>query len=329
MTVTIGRRELLTALGGAAAWPLAARAQQSALPVIGYLSAAAAGGDDRLITALRQGLKEGGYVQGQNIEVLFRYAENQFGRLPSLASDLVHRRVAVIVAAGTAPALAAKGATTTIPIVFQASYDPVAIGLVASLGRPGGNITGASMVAEAYYAKGIELLHELLPQASAIAFLTNPTNPTADLGIRETESAARSLGLSLRVLNASDPGQIEQAFAAVARERSGGMLVSSDRLFSNQRDQFAALAIRYRVPCIYMRRDWVEAGGLISYGARSFEALGIVGNYVARILKGEQPGDLPVQLATRIELTINRKTAKAIGIEVPATLLSRADEVIE
>jgi putative ABC transport system substrate-binding protein len=299
------------------------------MPVIGYLSAAAAGGDEPLITALRQGLKDGGYVDGQNVEVLFRYAENQFDRLPSLASDLVHRRVAVIVAAGSAPALAAKGATTAIPIVFEAVYDPVAIGLVASLGRPGGNITGASVLAEAYYAKGVELLHELLPQARSIALLANPTNPTADTGIRETEKAARSLGLSLRILHASNPGEIEQAFTMFAQDRSGGILVTADRLFSSQRDQLAALTVRYRVPCIYMGREWVQAGGLISYGANRSEAFRIVGNYAARILKGEQPADLPVQLATRIELTINRKTAKALGIEVPTSILLRADEVIE
>ena len=330
MASHIGRRKFLATLGGAsAAWPLAAYAQQQAMPVVGYLSASVGGGDERLITALRQGLKEGGYVEGQDIKILFRYAENRFDRLPSLASDLVRRRVAVILAIGSAPALAAKAATATIPIVFEAVYDPVAIGLVESLGRPGGNITGASMLAEAYYAKGVELLHELLPQAGSIAVLANPTSPIVNVGIRETENAVRSLGLRLKILNASNPGEIERAFTMFAEERSGGILVIADRMFSNQRDQLTALAIRYRVPCIYMGREWVQAGGLISYGGNGAEALRIVGNYAARILKGEEPASLPVQLATRIELTINRKTAKALGMEVPTSILLRADEVIE
>jgi len=324
------RREFITLLGGAAAaWPLAARAQQAAVPVLGYLSAGGAASDAPYVGALRQGLSEGGYVEGQNIEILFHFAEGHFDRLPSLASDLIGRRVAVIFASGGAPALAAKAATTTIPIVFEAAYDPVAIGLVERLNRPGRNITGTSPMATAYYAKSVELLHELVPSVSSIALLTNPASPIRSLVIKEAESAAGSLGLRLMNLSAGSGSEIEQAFTTLAKEGSGGLVASGDRLWVLHRDLLTILAARYRVPTIYEGRDLVQAGGLISYGGSFIEAHRSAGNYVARILKGEKPADLPVQQVTKLELTINLKTAKALGVTIPPLLLARADEVIE
>jgi putative ABC transport system substrate-binding protein len=310
--------------------PIAARAQQSALPMIGYLSAATMGIDAPLVTGLRHGLDEGGYAEGRNVEILFRFADERFDRLPMLASDLVRRRVALIVAGGTAPALAAKTATTIIPIVFETVEDPVAIGLVARFNRPGGNITGTSLIVEAYHAKGVELLNELLPHASSIALLINPTNTVySGSATAETANAARARGLRLAILKAGNPGEFEQAFKAVVEEGHGALLVSADRLFMGHLDELAALALRYRVPWIGRRREAAQASALMTYGASITEALRIVGNYAARILKGEKPADLPVQRATRIELTVNLKTAKALGLEVPTSILLRADEVIE
>jgi putative tryptophan/tyrosine transport system substrate-binding protein len=326
------RRDFIAGLGGAAAaWPLSARAQQR-MPVIGYLSVSAADADGLYMTALRQGLNEGGYVEGRNIEILFRYADFQFDRLPSLASDLVRRRVDVIVASGVAPALAAKASTATIPIVFETASDPVAYGLVASLNRPGGNLTGASLQAEAFYAKGVELLHELVRGATSVALLRNPTNPSASgqkTPLESIEDAARTLGLRLVILNASNLDEIEKAFIMAAQERLGGVLLNTDRLFDGHIDQVAALAARYRVPAIFNSREYVQAGGLMSYGGSVTEAHRIVGNYAARILKGEKPADLPVQLSTRIGLALNLKAAKALGLDVPTVILLRADEVIE
>jgi putative ABC transport system substrate-binding protein len=299
--------------------------------VIGYLSAGAADSDAPIASGLRRGLDEGGYTEERNVEILFRYADERFDRLPMLASDLVRSRVALIVASGTAPALAAKTATTMIPIVFETAADPVAIGLVARFNRPGGNITGASMLVEAYHAKGVELLHELLPHAGSIVLLINPANPSPShtQGIAETAEAARALGLRLAILKASNTGEFEQAFKAVAEEGLGALLVSSDRLFTGHWDQLAALALRYRVPWISGGQEAAPAGALMTYGTSIIEAHRIVGNYAARILKGEKPADLPVQRATKIELTVNLKTANALGIEVPSSIFVRADQVIE
>jgi putative ABC transport system substrate-binding protein len=323
------RRDFITLVGGAAAWPLAARAQQAGLPVIGYLSAGDANGDAPTVIGFRRGLSEAGYTEGRNVEILFQFAEERFDQLAALAADLVRRRVAVIVASGLAPALAAKAATTTIPIVFECYYDPVASGLVTSLNRPGGNLTGASMQVEAYFAKGVELLHEMLPQAISIAVLTNPTNSATSVGIEETAAAARALGLRLVILKAGNVGEFEQAFKAAAAEKIGALLVNADRLFTDHLDQLAALALQYRVPSVFTRQEAVRAGGLMSYGASLVEAHRIVGNYAARILKGDKPANLAIQLATKIELSVNLKTAKALGIDVPTSILLRADQVIE
>jgi putative ABC transport system substrate-binding protein len=322
------RREFIALLGGAAAWPLAAGAQQ-ALPVIGYLSAGVANSDAPQVAGLRRGLNESGYTEGRNVEIVFQYADERFDRLSALAADLVRRRVAVIVASGLASALAAKAATSAIPVVFESQFDPVATGLVTSLNRPGGNVTGASMLVEAYFAKGVELLHELVPQAGSIAELINPTNSASSGGIAETAAAAQALGLRLTIVKAGNPGEFEQAFKTVAEGRIGALLVNSDRLFAGHFDELAALALRYRVPSIFTRQDATQAGGLMSYGGSLVEAHRIAGNYAARILKGEKPANLPIQRATKIELSVNLKTAKAFGIEVPTSILLRADEVIE
>jgi putative tryptophan/tyrosine transport system substrate-binding protein len=323
----VRRRQFIAGLGGAAAWPIAARAQQPAMPVIGFLSAADADFNGPFLAALKQGLADGGYEQGRNVEILLRYAEYRFNRLPALTAELVRSQVAVIVASGAAPSLAAKAATATIPIVFEISTDPVTNGLVANLNRPGGNVTGVTLMAESFYTKGIEFLHELLPSAKAVALLRNPSNP-AVFGL-EVEDAAQKLGLHLTMLGAVNASGIEKVFGQLARERIDGILVNSDRLFSSQYDRIATLAVRYRVPAIFWERKAVEAGGLLSYGASLTEAHRVVGNYAARILKGDKPGDLPVQRSTRIEMTINLKTAKALGLTVPQSILLSADEVIE
>jgi putative ABC transport system substrate-binding protein len=326
----MNRRDFITLLTRtAAAWPLAAQAQQAKLPVIGYLSAGVANSDEPNVTGLRRGLNDGGYTEGRNVEILFQYADERFDRVRALAADLVRRRVAVIVASGLAPALAAKAATATIPIVFESYFDPIANGLVTSLNRPGGNVTGASMLVEAYFAKGVELLHELVPQADSIAVLINPTNSATSGGVEQTATVARVLGLRLVILKAGNALEFEQAFKTIAEGRIGALLVNSDRLFSGRFDQLAALALRYRVPSIFTRQEAVQAGGLMSYGASLVEAHRITGNYAARILKGDKPADLPIQQATKIELSVNLKTAKALGIEVPTSILLRADEVIE
>jgi putative ABC transport system substrate-binding protein len=322
------RREFIAALVATAAWQVAAHAQQRALPVIGYLSASTPDNDGPSATELRRGLDEGGHGEGRNIEILYRYAENQFDRLPSLALDLVRRRVAVIVASGGAPALAAKAATTTIPIVFEYANDPVALGLVEKLNRPGGNLTGATLRVDSLFSKGIELLHELLPQASSVAFLTNPTNPVK-LAIREVEGAARTLGLRLTIVRASNAAEMEQVFAMIAEQRIGAVLVNSDRLFVGHYKLLADLAVRHRVPALYWEREAVQAGGLMSYGANLAQSHHLVGSYVARILNGEKAGDLPVQAPSKIELVINLGAAAALGITVPRIMLARADEVIE
>ncbi len=323
------RREFIAGLGGAAAWPLGARAQQPAMPVVGFLSGGTESGRSPRVAAFRQGLGEVGYVEGRNVGILFRWAEYRYGRLPALVADLVDRRVAVIVTTASAgAALTAKAATTTIPIVFELGVDPVALGLVASLNRPGGNVTGAHFLAEPLNAKRLEVLHEAVPTAATIAYLVNP-NSAGDGRRTRVEAAASILGVRLLILNATDPGEIEAAFANLVQQRIGALLANSDPLFNGQRDQIAALAARHAVPAISHVREFAESGGLMSYGADTSEPYRLAGNYAGRILKGERPADLPVQQSTKIELVINLKTAKALGLTFPLTLLGRADEVIE
>jgi putative ABC transport system substrate-binding protein len=306
----------------------AARAQQR-VPVIGYLSAGSETGDARYINEFRKALGQAGYVEGRDIEILFRFAALQFDRLPALASDLVARRVAVIIASGGAASVSAKVATTTIPIVFESANDPIQMGLVTSVNRPDRNLTGATVLNGAYFPKAIEMMHELLPQGSSFAFLTKPTNPTGSSQISATEDAARTLQLRLGILKASNLDEIKLAFSTLAQGRFAGLIVASDKLFAATFTDLAALALQHRVPTILFAREFAQAGGLMSYGASIADAHRIVGNYVARILKGEKPADLPVQQSTRIEMVLNLKTAKALALDVPTSILLRADEVIE
>jgi len=324
------RRAFITGLAGAAIATLrAAHAQQPTVPVIGYLSAATSGSITPALAAFRQGLAQTGYAEGRNVDILFRWAEFRYDRLPSLAADLVGRRVDVIVAtAGAGSALAAKAATSSIPIVFQIGSDPVALGLVVSLSRPGGNVTGATFLTEPLVAKRLELLHEAVPAAATVAYLVNPNTPD-DGRVTSVEAAARILGLRLVILTAASPDEIEAAFATVDRQQIDALLVDSDALFNGQREQLAALAARAAVPAIYHVRETVEAGGLMSYGASPADAYRLAGVYAGRILKGEKPADLPVQQSAKVELVINLKAAKALGLTFPLTLLGRADEVIE
>lgn len=324
------RREFITILGGVAAWPLIARAQQPAMPVIGYLTSL--GQDDRpnLKAAFRRGLSEGGYTEGRNVTIEYRFAENQHDRLPALAADLVDRKVAVIAASGGGSAvLAAKAATTTIPIVFTFGGDPVREGMVASLNRPGGNVTGATFFAVEIGGKALGLLHELVPGAALIALMVNPRNPESAHWISSAQEAARTLGRQLLVLNASTPAEIETSFAGLRQQRAGGLLCGGDPFFSARRQQIVALAARDAIPAIYSNREYVAEGGLMSYGNDILDVYRRAGVYAGRILKGDKPEDLPVDLATRFEFVINLKTAKTLGIEVPPGLSARADDVIE
>jgi putative tryptophan/tyrosine transport system substrate-binding protein len=324
------RREFITLVGGAAAaWPLAARAQQPGMPVIGFLDAASLETEVRGLAEFRKGLSEIGYVEGQNIMIEYRSAEGQADRLPALAADMVRRRVAVIVTVANNAAVAAKATTTTTPIVFTVGGDPIKMGLVDSLNRPGGNITGVSFLSSDIVAKMMEAMHELMPKAARIAALVNPTNQNAAADTKEAEAAARTLGLELQVLNASNGREIDDAFALLVERRAAALLIEGDPFFVGRMKQLVVLTARHAIPAIYQGRDFPDAGGLMSYGANRSDALRLAGGYTGRILKGERPVDLPVQLATKLELVVNLNTAKALGLEIPPTLLALADEVIE
>jgi putative tryptophan/tyrosine transport system substrate-binding protein len=323
------RREFITLLGGAAAWPLAAHAQQSALPVIGFLGGASPGPYAPFVAAFHQGLSETGYVEGKNLTIEYRWAEGRYDRLPAFAVDLVRRKVDIILTSGgNAPALAAKNATSTIPIIFVTG-DPLEVGLVASLGRPGGNLTGVAMLTVELTPKRFELLSELVPHARVIALLVNPINPNSERITAEVQEAARAKGVQLLVLKASNKSEIDAAFAALVQQHAGAMVVDADAFFTGQRAQLVALASNHALPAIYGWREFAASGGLISYGTSLTAVYRLAGNYVGKILKGAKPADLPVQQPTKFELVINLKTAKALGLTVPPALLTSADDVIE
>jgi putative tryptophan/tyrosine transport system substrate-binding protein len=322
------RREFIAGLGGAAAWPVVARAQQLALPVVGFVNSGSPGGYAPMVAAFRQGLKETGYVEGQNVAVEFRWAEGKYDRVPGMAAELVRRQVAVIVA-NTPGVTAVKAATTTIPIVFTTASDPVKIGLVASLSRPGGNITGVTQLNVEVASKRLELAHELIPAATVISVLVNPTYPETEALVRDLQVAARTLGLQLHVLHASTEREFDTVFATLVQLRGGALVIGNDTFFFSRSEQLAALALRHAVPAIFPDHVFAAAGGLMSYGGSTLNIYRIAGTYTGRILKGERPSDLPVQQATKIELVINLKTAKALGLTIPETLLATADEVIQ
>jgi putative tryptophan/tyrosine transport system substrate-binding protein len=324
------RREFITILGSAAAWPLAARAQQPAMPVIGFLGAPTPAPYARYVAAIHQGLKEAGYVEGQNVRFEYRWAEGHYDKLPALAAELVGQHVAVIVPIGGAPpTVAAKDATTTIPIVFNTGADPVKSGFVASLNRPGGNATGVAMLNAELQAKRFELLHELVPNAGLIAVLVNPTNPEAEIQVQDVQRAARTISQRVLILHASTERELSMAFATLVQEGADALLVSGDPFFTSQPILFVVLTARHAIPAIYPWRSHVDAGGLMSYGASLLDSYRQAGVYTGRILKGEKPTDLPILQPTKLELIVNLKTAMALGINVPATVLARADEVIE
>ena len=325
------RREFITLMGGAAAsWPFGARAQQPAVPVVGFLTSLSPGYSERYAPAFRQGLSETGYREHQNIVIEYRSADGQYHRLSGLVADLIDHKVAVIFAAGGSdPAKAAKAATATIPIVFVSGADPIAAGIVTSLNRPGGNITGVSLLGSALEAKRLGLLHEIIPGGASIGVLVNPKYPDADLQLRELQEAAGVIKRQINIVRASTEYEIDTAFATVAQQGAGALLVAQDPFFTTRREQFATLAIRHKLPGIYAIREFPAAGGLMSYGASITDAFRLAGVYVGRILKGEKPADLPVQQSTKFELVINLKTAKALGLEISPSLLARSDEVIE
>jgi putative tryptophan/tyrosine transport system substrate-binding protein len=327
----VDRREFMLVLAGAMTAARALRAQQKAMPVIGFLSllGAPSAPDSPPLAAFRKGLSETGYVEGQNLAIEYRWAEGHYDRLPALAADLVGRKVDVIVTIAVAPSLAAKNATSTIPIVFAGVSDPVGLGVVASLARPGGNITGFSNMSSQLTSKRLELLSELVPQAKVIALLVNPNNPGTDPLIPDLQEAARAKGVQLHILEASSESQIDAAFTSLAQLQAGALVVVGDPFITRQRDQLVALASRHAVPAIYHLRTFAEAGGLISYGNSGIELFSQAGSYAGRILKGAKPADLAVQQPTTFELVVNLKTAKALGLTVPPSILARADEVIE
>ncbi len=327
------RREFITLLGGAAAWPLAARAQQQPLPVVGFLNAASPDLFAHVVRAFHLGLNESGYVEGRNVAIEYRWAENQYDRLPTLAAELVRRRVSVITTgSATLAALAAKAATATIPIVFLTGADPVQLGLVASLNRPGGNLTGVTTLNTEITPKRLQMLRELLPTTTILAMLVNPFNIPANVEteVRQVQAASQTLGLQMiHVLQASTERDLDSAFSTLIQRRAGGLVISADTFFSGKSVELATLASRHAVPTISPYREFVTAGGLMSYGGSVTELYRLVGVITGRVLKGEQPADLPVQQVTKVELILNLKAAKALGLDVPPTLLARADEVIE
>ena len=325
------RREFITLLGGVAvAWPLPARAQQAAMPVIGFLHPGSPEANAKWVTGFRKGLAEAGYVEGRNVAIEYRWAEGQYDRLPSLAAELVQHQVTVIAATSTPAALAAKAATSTVPIVFTTGGDPIKLGLVASMRRPGGNVTGATQLTVEVGPKRLELARELFPGATTFALLVNPANPLAATVSKDLQAVADTLGVRLHVLHASTEADFEAAFATAAQLRAAALVISTaDPLFNSHAAQLGALALRHRVPAIYQYREFAAAGGLMSYGGYATDTYRLGGVYTGRILKGEKPADLPVQQATKVELIINLKTAKALGISVPLPLSGRADELIE
>jgi len=324
------RREFISAIAGAAAWPLAARAQQPAMPVVGFLNSTSLEEWAAYVAAFRQGLKEAGYIEGQNVTIEYRWAEGQYDRLPSLAADLVQRKVTVIAATGTPAAVAAKAATSTVPIVFTIGGDPIKLGLVASLRRPGGNVTGSTQLSVEVGPKRLELARELFPRATTFALLVNPTNPVAATVSKDLETVADTLGVRLHALHASAEADFEAAFATAAQLRAAALVIASaDPWFGSHAAQLGALALRHRVPAIYFLREFAAAGGLMSYGGSITDTYRLAGLYTGRILKGEKPADLPVVQSTKVELIVNLKTARALGITVPLPLSGRADEVIE
>jgi putative tryptophan/tyrosine transport system substrate-binding protein len=326
----IRRRDFITLLGGAAvAWPLAARAQQAAIPVVGFLHGASPDAYAPMVTALRQGLADTGYVEGHNVAIDYRWAEGHYDQLPALAADLVHRRVAGIVTGGTPTTIAAKAVTSTVPIIFSVGIDPVQAGLVASLNRPGGNLTGVVVLIVELAAKRLQLLHELVPTASIIAVLVNPATPATEPEMSGLRDAARALGLQLHVLNASTESELDKAFGTLVELRAGALVVSVEPFLNSQRARIVALAARHAVPAIYGVREFAAAGGLMSYGTDLADSYRRVGTYAGKILMGAKPADLPVQQVVRVEFVINLKAAKALGLSFPLPLIGRADEVIE
>jgi putative tryptophan/tyrosine transport system substrate-binding protein len=324
------RREFISLLGGAAAaWPLSARAQQSPMPVVGFLNGATATGWAPFVAAFRQGLNETGYIEGKNVAIEYRFAEGEYDRLPAMAADLVHRRVSVIAATTTPAALAAKAATTTVPVVFTTTGDPVQMGLVASLSRPGGNITGVTRLNVEIAPKLLELMHELVPTATRIVLLVNPTGPNAETLSKEIGAAARALGLEVPVLHATTERDFDKVFSTFAQLSAGALVIGTDPFFTTRSQQLAALTLRSGVPAIYSTRAFATSGGLMCYGGSITDVYRLAGGYAARILRGEKPADLPVQQSAKVELVINLKTAKTLGITVPNTIIGRADEVIE
>jgi ABC-type uncharacterized transport system substrate-binding protein len=324
------RRAFLSLLGGIVlAWPMLAHAQRPAMPVIGFLASESQDGYAERLHGYRQGLKEAGYVEGQNVAIEYRWAHGQYERLPALAAQLIDRPVTMLAATTTPAALAAKAATTTVPTVFTTSGNPVELGLVASLSRPGGNVTGVTTLNVETGPKRLELVRELIPTATIVGLLVNPTNPAAWILSRDLEAAARTLGLRLDMLHASTDRDIDDAFATLVQRRASALVIVPDAFLTSRSEQLGALTLRHAVPTIYQYQEFVAAGGLMSYGGSFRDAYRWVGNYSGRILKGEKPADLPVQQSTKVELIINLKTAKALGLTVPLSLLGRADEVIE
>ena len=328
MASQIGRRKFLAALGSAAAWPLAARAQQRSVPMIGFLSGASAWEYARVVAAFREGLKEAGYVEGRDVTVEYRWAEGHYERLSALTEDLLSHQVAVIVANGPA-ALAAQSVATSTPIVFVTAADPVATGLVTSLNRPGRNLTGLTLLSVELAPKKLQMLHELVPIVKDFGLLLNPTNRNANSQLTQTDAAARGLGLQLHVLHAKSERDLDTVFSEIARLQLGALVIGTDGFFNSQSEQLAALTLRHSVPAVFQYREFTAAGGLMSYGTSLINTYRQAGGYVGRILRGDQPADLPVQQATMVELVINLKTAKALGLDVPPALLARADEVVE